>query len=142
MHLERNVVTRSLFDAVVVADQGQATLLSNTFVKNGGGVTFQDDATGRVEGNIIDGGQAGITWSSKNSVSIAHNGLHNTTVRYRLDDAPLDSQSVPNPFSDVYAPPRFVAPTRGDYRLQPDSPFIRIGDFPYLGALAPVQEQE
>lgn len=140
VHLERNVVTRSLFEAVVVADQGRATLLSNTFVKNGGGVTFQDDATGRVEGNIIDGGHVGVTWSSKNAVSIAHNGLHNVPVPYRLDDVPLDSQSVPHPFSDVYAQPRFVAPTRDDYRLQPGSPFIHVGGFPYLGALAPVQE--
>ena len=140
VHLEGNVVTRNLFEAVVVADHGRATLLRNTFVKNGGGVTFQDDATGRVEGNIIDGGQAGITWSSKNTVSIAHNGLHNVPVPYRLDDKPLALQSIPNPFSDVYAPPRFVSPTRGDYRLQPDSPFLHVGGFPYLGALAPVQE--
>lgn len=40
VRLERNVITRSLFEAVIVNDQAKATLLGNTFVKNGGGAAF------------------------------------------------------------------------------------------------------
>lgn len=138
VHLEQNIITRSLFEAVLVADQGQATLMRNTLVKNGGGVRFQDESTGQVEGNIIDETKVGIAWSSKNTVSIAHNGLNNNNVHYRRDGESMGLQADSHPFSSVYAPPRFVAPTRGDYRLQADSPFIRIGGFPFLGALAPI----
>ena len=140
VHLERNVITRSLFEAVLVADQGKATLIQNTLVKNQGGVKFQDDATGRVAGNIIDEAQVGIAWSVKHAVSIAHNGLHNIKVNYQIDNQAVSGSSKPHAFTDVYAAPKFVAPHHGDYRLQADSPLLHIGDFPYLGALGPVRE--
>lgn len=139
VHLERNVITRSLFEAVLVADEGKATLIQNTLVKNGGGVTFQDHATGRVIGNIIDEARVGITWSGKNAVTIAYNGLHNE-VNYRIDKQAVSASSKFHAFSDVYAAPKFVAPDRGDYRLQADSPLLHVGEFPYLGALGPVRE--
>ena len=140
VHLERNVITRSLFEGVLVADQGQATLIRNTLVKNGGGVKFQDDATGRVAGNIIDEAQVGIAWSVKNAVNIAHNGLHHIDVNYQVDGQAVSASLKPHAFSDVYAAPKFVAPHRGDYRLQADSPLLHIGEFLYLGALGPVHE--
>ena len=138
VHLERNVITRSLFEAVLVADQGQATLLQNTLVGNQGGVKFQDEATGRVAGNIIDQARVGVAWSVKNKVVVAHNGLYQITVKYQVDGqtASFESQA----FSDVYVAPKFVAPDRGDYRLQADSPLLNVGEFPYLGALGPVRE--
>ena len=40
VRLERNVITRSLFEAVVVNDRAKAVLISNTLVKNGGGAAF------------------------------------------------------------------------------------------------------
>lgn len=138
VHLERNVITRSLFEAVLVADQGDATLIQNTLVGNRGGVKFQDDATGRVAGNIIDEARVGIAWSVKNTVDIAHNGLHQNAVKYQVDGQTASSES--QAFSDVYVPPKFVAPDRGDYRLQVDSPLLNVGEFPYLGALGPVRE--
>ena len=138
VHLERNVITRSLFEGVLVADQGQATLIQNTLVKNGGGVTFQDEATGRVAGNIIDEAQVGIAWSVKHTVNIAHNGLHQIDVKYQVDGQTASSKS--QAFSNVYVAPKFVAPDRGDYRLQADSPLLDVGEFPYLGALGPVSE--
>ena len=138
VHLERNVITRSLFEAVLVANQGDATLIQNTLVGNQGGVKFQDQATGRVAGNIIDEAQVGIAWSTKNTVKIAHNGLHNVGVNYWLDGQTASAES--RIFSDVYVSPKFVAPHRGDYRLQADSPLRHVGDFPYLGALGPVSE--
>ena len=140
VHLERNVITRSLFEAVLAADQGQATLLRNTLVKNGGGVKFQDEATGRVAGNIIDDARVGIAWSARNTVNVEHNGLHNVEMKYQVDGQAASASLTPQAFSDVYVPPKFVAPDRGDYRLQADSPLQRVGDFPYLGALAPVRE--
>lgn len=138
VHLERNVITRSLFEGVLAADQGKATLIQNTLAKNGGGVKFQDEATGRVAGNIIDEAQVGIAWSVKNTMTIAHNGLHHIDVNYQVDGQAVSSKS--QAFSDVYVSPKFVAPHRGDYRLQADSPLLHVGDFPYLGALAPVTE--
>ena len=138
VRLERNVITRSLFEAVLVADQGKATLIQNTLVKNQGGVKFQDDATGRVAGNIIDQARVGVAWSGKNAVNIAHNGLHNVDVKYQVDGQTASSES--QAFSDVYAAPKFVAQDRGDYRLQADSPLQHVGEFPYLGALGPVSE--
>ena len=140
VHLERNVITRSLFEGVLVADQGQATVIRNTLVKNGGGVKFQDDATGRVAGNIIDEARVGIAWSVKNAVNIAHNGLHHIDVNYQVDGQAVSASLKSHAFSDVSAAPKFVAPHRGDYRLQADSPLLHIGEFPYLGALAPAHE--
>ena len=138
VHLERNVITRSLFEGVLVADQGQATLIQNTLVKNGGGVTFQDDAAGRVAGNIIEEARVGIAWSVKHTVNIAHNGLHNIKVNYQVDSQAASAES--HAFSDVYVAPKFIAPDRGDYRLQADSPLQHVGKFLYLGAFGPVSE--
>ena len=140
VHLERNVITQSLFEGVLVADQGKATLIRNTLVKNGGGVKFQDEAAGRVAGNIIDDARVGIAWSARNAVNVEHNGLHNVEMKYQVDGQAASDSLTPQAFSDVYVPPKFVAPDRGDYRLQADSPLQRVGDFPYLGALAPVSE--
>lgn len=137
VHLERNVITRSLFEAVLVADQGNTTLIQNTLVGNQGGVKFQDDATGRVAGNIIDEAQVGIAWSVKNEVAVAHNGLYQVTVKYQVDGQTASSES--QAFSDVYVAPKFVAPDRGDYRLQADSPLLNVGGFPFLGAFGPVR---
>lgn len=138
VHLERNLITRSLFEAVLVADQGHAALLQNTLVKNQGGVKFQDDATGRVAGNIIDQARVGIAWSVKNKVDIAHNGFYQIDVKYQVDGQTASSES--RVFSDVDVSPKFVAPDRGDYRLQADSPLQHVGGFPFLGAFGPVSE--
>ena len=141
VQMERNVITRSLFEAVLVTDGGQVTLLHNTLVNNGGGVAFQDEAAGRVEGNIIDGAGVGIAWSAQSAVTIARNGLHNNAMNYQVDGQPVSSAvDRIKAFADVYAPPGFVAPERGDYRLKADSPLLRIGGFAYLGALAPARE--
>ncbi|MYG40951.1 MAG: hypothetical protein F4201_09105 [Nitrospira sp. SB0677_bin_15] len=137
VHLERNVITRSLFEAVLVADQGHAALIQNTLVGNQGGVKFQDEATGRVAGNIIDQARVGIAWSVKNKVAVAHNGLYQIQVKYQVDGQTVSSEF--QAFSDVYVAPKFVAPDRGDYRLQADSPLLNVGEFPYLGARGPVK---
>lgn len=140
VHLERNVMMRNLFEAVLVTDSGQATLLNNTLVNNGKGVTFRDKATGRVEGNIIVEAGVGITWPATQAVTIAHNGMHDNGAHYQRDGQPALSAVAREAFAGVYAPPQFVAPERGDYRLKASSPLLRIGRFAYLGALAPALE--
>jgi hypothetical protein len=40
VRLERNVISRNLFEAVLVGDHAKATLISNTLVKNGSGASF------------------------------------------------------------------------------------------------------
>ncbi len=138
VRVERNVITRSLFEAVLVADQGHAALIQNTLVGNQGGVKFQDEATGRVAGNIIDEAQVGVAWPVKNNVAVAHNGFYQVAVKYQADGQP--ASSGPQAFSDVSVAPKFVAPDRGDYRLQADSPLLNVGEFSHLGALGPVRE--
>ncbi len=140
VHMERNVIMRNLFEGVLVADSGQATLLKNTLVENGKGVTFRDKATGRVEGNIIAGSGVGITWSAQQTVTIAHNGLHDNGVHYQVDGQPAISAVALEAFAGVHASPQFVAPESGDYRLKASSPLLRVGRFAYLGALAPATE--
>ena len=39
--------------------------------------------------------------------------------------------------SDITGDPRFVDPVHDDFRLRLDTPLLKIGRFPYLGALAP-----
>jgi len=138
--LKHNVITRSLFEAVLVADTGRATLVQNTLVKNGGGVKFRDESTGTVEGNIIDHAKVGIAWSTKNRVTIAHNGMNLNQLNYQMGEDSPPLQMETKSFSDVYDTPQFVAPNQGDYRLQANSPFLEIGGFPFLGALAPIRQ--
>jgi len=54
VRLERNVITRSLFEAVVVSDRARAVLVSNTLVKNGGGAAFLGQSQSDVSGNVVD----------------------------------------------------------------------------------------
>jgi len=138
--LKNNVITRSLFEAVLVADTSQASIVQNTLVNNSGGVKFQDEASGEIRGNIIEKTKVGIAYSPKTQVTASYNALHNNGTNYQVDGASVASMSTSRTSTDVYLPPQFLAPDRGDFRLQPNSPLIRIGEFPYLGALAPVQE--
>ena len=39
--------------------------------------------------------------------------------------------------SDITGDPHFVDPGHDDFRLGSDTPLLKIGQFPYLGALAP-----
>src|SRR6476660_7183388 len=110
VRLERNVVTRSLFEAVVVSDRAQAVLVSNTLVKNGGGAAFLGQSRSDVTGNVV--------------------GLNR--VGNPNQPAPeLRAQS------DITGDPHFVDPGHDDFRLRLDTPLLNIGRFSYLGALEP-----
>lgn len=139
VHLERNVVTRNLFEAVLAADNAQVTLLQNTLANNGGGVAFQDNAGGRVEGNIITGAKVGIAWGAQSEVTIARNGLYDNGVDYLVGGKAVVATEAIKAFAGVYASPMFVAPERGDYRLKEDSPMWNVGGFAYLGAVGVVE---
>ncbi len=140
VRLEHNVITRSLFEAVLVTNHGQATLVRNTLVGNGGGVRFRDESTGDIRGNIIGESKVGLVFSPKSHTRLSLNALYHNGQDYVLSGSP----NVPAPerqgHTDVHLAPRFVAPDRDDFRLKADSPLIQIGNYSYLGALGPAEE--
>lgn len=140
VRLEHNVITRSLFEAVLVTNHGQATLVRNTLVGNGGGVRFRDESTGDIRGNIIGESKVGLVFSPKSHTRLSLNALYHNGQDYVLSGSP----NIPAPerqgHTDVHLAPRFVAPDRDDFRLKADSPLIQIGNYSYLGALSPAEE--
>lgn len=136
--LKNNVITRSLFEAVLVADTSQASVVQNTLVNNGGGVKFQDESSGEIRGNIITNSKVGVAYSSKANVSRSHNAFHNNGINDQINGIAVASTSANTRTTDLYVQPQFIAPDRGDFRLKADSPLVGVGDFPFLGALAPI----
>ncbi len=138
VRLERNVITRSLFEGVVIKDQAKAVLRSNTIVKNGGGAAFLGTSQSEASGNIIGLNTVGLVVEPSSQIRTSYNVLYNTQANYLRAGSP----NVPAPDlkaeSDLTVDPGFVDPGRDDFRLRSDSPVTRIGGFPYLGALAPV----
>ncbi|RMH07749.1 MAG: hypothetical protein D6704_04595 [Nitrospirae bacterium] len=135
--LERNVVTRNLFEAVLVSDRAHAVLRQNTLVNNGGGVSFQEGTTGELYGNIIGNTQVGIKIASNVKVIGAYNAVFDNVRDYHIASSAPESGML---HTMVHRFPRFVDPQHGDYRLKPDSPLIGVGDYAYLGALPPIEE--
>ena len=137
---EKNVITRSLYDALLVADTAQATVIQNTLVNNNTGVRFQDDAKGDVRGNIIvSNREAGMVLSTNGQQTVSYNGFYENPTAYLIPKK--NGAGLPHQVSktDINALPRFVDPEHDDFRLQPDTPFLKIGNFHYLGALAPIE---
>lgn len=140
VRLEGNVITRSLFEAVLVKDRAHATLIRNTLVKNGGGAAFLDESSGEARGNIVGYNTVGFRVAAKSRTTLAHNGLYNSGDNYQRVGPPNEAAPELNG-SDIIAAPRFVDVEGNDFRLRPDTPFLRVGGFPYLGALAPVTSE-
>ena len=140
VELKHNVITRSLFEAVLVADKGQASVVQNTLVNNGGGVKFQDESSGEIRGNIITHSKVGVAYSSKNKVTRSYNVFHNNKIHDQINGMTVELASTNNATTALYVQPHFVGPERGDFRLKTDSPLLGVGDFPYLGALGPIVE--
>lgn len=138
VRLERNVITRDLFEGVVVSDSSRAVLIGNTIAKNGGGVAFLGASRGEASGNIVAWNTVGFVIGPASTVMTSYNALYNREGDY-LRAGPTN---VPAPElkgkSDLLVDPRFMAPDSGDFRLRFDTPLRRVGNFPYLGALAPV----
>ncbi len=138
VRLERNVITRSLFEGVVVTDQARAVLINNTIVKNGGGVAFLGASHSEAAGNIIGLNVAGVTIAPSAHVGLSHNAFYNSKDDYLRSGPPPTPAPELKPQSDMREDPHFVNPTDGDFRLRADSPLQKVGNFAYLGALPPV----
>ena len=136
--LEQNVITRSLFEAVMVSDTATSTLLRNTLVRNGGGVAFHDSAEGEAHGNIIVQSNLGFLFSPKSRTTLSFNVLHGNVADYRLAGTSKEPMSNRGGKSDVHVSPAFVSPKQDDFRLQANTPLVKLGGYPYLGALPPV----
>jgi parallel beta-helix repeat protein len=136
--LQRNVMTRNLYEAVLMTDQSKARLIQNTLVLNGGGAAFHDDAQADVQGNIISHSTVGLLFFPGSHTSLAFNALYANQGNYVMTGYP----PIPVPEragkTDVMRAPGFVNPEEGDFRLRADSSMIKVGVFPFLGALPPV----
>lgn len=138
VRLERNVIIRSLFEAVVVNDKAKASLVGNTLVKNGGGAAFLGASQSEASGNVIGLNKVGFLVAPSSRVTTSFNALFNSEGDYMRAGSP----NVPAPElkqdSDVVGDPRFVDAEHDDFRLRSDSGALNRGQFPFLGALPPV----
>jgi hypothetical protein len=137
VRLERNVIIRSLFEAVVVSDRARAVLVSNTLVKNGGGAAFLGQSQSDVSGNVVGLNRRGFVIAPSTQTSTSFNALYNADGDYLREGNPNQPAPDLKAQSDITGDPRFVDPGHDDFRLRPDTPLLKIGRFPYLGALAP-----
>jgi hypothetical protein len=138
VRLERNVITRSLFEAVVVTDKAKAVLVSNTLVKNGGGVAFLGSSHSEVSGNIVGLNKVGFLFAGGGQAATSYNALYNTDGDYVRAGSPNSPAPDLKSASDMAADPRFVDAEHGDFRLRADTPLLNKGQFRYLGALPPL----
>ncbi|MEJ2231721.1 MAG: pectinesterase family protein [Nitrospirales bacterium] len=136
--LRRNVITGSLYEAVLMTDQSKARLIQNTLVHNGGGAAFQDDAQADVQGNIISNSAVGLLFFPRSHTTLAFNALYDNQGDYVMTGNPPTPIPERAGETDVMLAPGFVNPEKGDFRLRADSSMIKVGAFPYLGALPPV----
>ncbi|HEY6640395.1 MAG TPA: pectinesterase family protein [Nitrospiraceae bacterium] len=137
VRLERNVITRSLFEAVVVSDRARAVLVSNTLVKNGGGAAFLGQSQSDVSGNVVGLNRTGFVIAPSSQTSTSFNALYNTDGDYLREGDPNQPAPELKAQSDITGDPHFVDSEHDDFRLRLDTPLLKIGRFPYLGALAP-----
>ncbi len=138
VQLERNVITRNLFEGVVIGDRARAVLINNTLVKNGGGGAFLGTSTIQASGNILSFNKIGFLIAPSSQVNVAYNVLFNSEANYMRAGSP----NVPAPEftvdSDIMADPRFVDAEHDDFHLQPDTTLVNLGGFRHLGALPPL----
>jgi hypothetical protein len=137
VRLERNVITRSLFEAVVVSDRARAVLVSNTLVKNGGGAAFLGQSQSDVTGNVVGLNRVGFVIAPSSQTTTSFNAFYNTDGDYLRVGNPNQPAPELKAQSDITGDPHFVDPGHDDFHLRLDTPLLKIGHFPYLGALAP-----
>ena len=140
VRLERNIITRSLFEGVVVGDRAKAELISNTIVKNGGGAAFLGTSHVQARGNIVTLNRFGFMVSPSSRVMMEFNALQNADGNYVREGSPPQSAPELRPESDLTLEADFVDTTRDDFRLKADTALAKIGEFPFLGALPPITE--
>ena len=137
VRLEHNVITRSLFEAVVIGDQSAAVLVNNTLVKNGSGATFLGASRIEAMGNIVSFNKVGFLIALSSQTKLGYNLLFNGEADYMRAGSPNRPAPELKLNSDIFADPRFVDAERDDFHLQPDTTFLNVGGFRYLGALPP-----
>ncbi|GMV48716.1 MAG: pectinesterase family protein [Nitrospira sp.] len=140
VRLERNVITRSLFEAVIVNDLSRAVLVGNTLVKNGGGAAFLGTSQNEASGNIVSYNTYGFVVGPASRVTLSYNAMQNKESDYLRPGTPHQAAPELKPDSDLTVDPRFVDVARDDFRLRPDTTLVKIGGFSYLGALPPLAE--
>lgn len=140
VRLERNIITRSLFEAVIVNDQSRAALVGNTLVKNGGGAAFLGTSQNEAAGNIVSLNGYGFVVGPSSRVALSYNDMQNSGSNYLRPGTPNQPAPELKPDSDLTVDPRFVDSTRDDFRLRADTALVKIGEFSYLGALPPLAE--
>ena len=140
--LRHNVLTDHLFEAVLMTDQAKATVIQNTFVRNGGGMAFHDKAEAVVRGNIVGQSKVGFLFAPQSQTTLAFNALHDIQGDYLLQGTPPTPIPQRRGKTDMTMVPGFVNSQEGDFRLRHDSSLLQIGDFPFLGALPPLTPQE
>ena len=137
VRLEHNVITRSLYEAVVIGDQSAAVLVNNTLVKNGGGATFLGASRIEAMGNIVSFNKVGFLIAPSSQMSVGYNLLFNGEADYMRVGSPNRPAPELKAKSDIFADPRFVDTERDDFHLPPDTALLNMGGFRYLGALPP-----
>ena len=140
VRLERNVITRSLFEAVVVSDHAQAMLVSNTLVKNGGGAAFLGQSQSDVTGNVVGLNRVGFVIAPSSQTTTSFNAFYNREGDYLRVGNPNQPAPELKAQSDITGDPYFIDPGHDDFHLRFDTPLLKIGHFPYLGALAPTAQ--
>jgi hypothetical protein len=137
VRLERNVITRSLFEAVVVSDRARAVIVSNTLVKNGGGAAFIGQSQSDVTGNVVGLNRVGFVIAPSSQTTTSRNAFYNREDDYLRWGNPNQPAPELKAQSDITGDPHFLDPEHDDFRLRLDTPLLKVGHFPYLGALAP-----
>jgi Right handed beta helix region len=137
VRLERNVITRSLFEAVVVSDRARAVIVSNTLVKNGGGAAFIGQSQSDVTGNVVGLNRVGFVIAPSSQTTTSRNAFYNREDDYLRWGNPNQPAPDLKAQSDITGDPHFLDPEHDDFRLCLDTPLLKVGHFPYLGALAP-----
>ncbi|WP_447977535.1 pectinesterase family protein [Candidatus Nitrospira bockiana] len=140
VRIERNVITRNLFEAVLVTDSAKAVVVSNTIAKNGGGIAFLQTSRGEASGNVISLNTVGFVVAPSSRPVLSYNAVHNSQANYsRPGLSPPTPALDLKPETDLAVEPSFVDSTRDDFRLRPGSALVGVGKFAYLGALPPVE---
>ena len=140
--LRHNVISDNLFEAVLMTDQAKATVVQNTFVRNGGGMAFHDKTEAALRGNIIGSSKVGLLFSPESQTTLAFNALYDNQGNYVMQGTPQTPVPQRAGKTDVTFSPGFVDSQKDDFRLRQDSLLQNIGEFPYLGAHPPLSLQQ
>ncbi|MCP9455855.1 MAG: pectinesterase family protein [Nitrospira sp.] len=138
VRIERNVILRNLFEAIVVEDGATVTLVGNTLVKNGSGAAFLGASRNDVSGNIVAFNKLGFVIDPSSHTMVSFNALFNREGNYMKATSPPTPAPELMSESDLVTDPLFADLDHDDYRLLPTSLLVHRGTFPYLGALPPV----